>query len=57
MLLWFATDDFDALMDRVRQADAEIIEGPLFNENGRQDEVWLRGPEGYVVVVAGPRRD
>lgn len=55
MLLWFATDDFGAVMERVERADAEILEGPLFNENARQDEVWLRGPEGYVVVVAGPR--
>ena len=55
VLLWFSTDDFGSVVERVQQADAEILEGPLFNENARQDEVWLRGPEGYVVVIAGAR--
>lgn len=54
VLLWFATDDFDAVMARVRAAGTEVLDGPLFNPNPRHFEVWLRGPEGYVVVVAGP---
>jgi hypothetical protein len=53
--LWFATDDFDALAARVEAASADVLDGPLYNENGRQHEVWLRGPEGYLVVVSGPR--
>lgn len=55
VLLWFATDDFEALVARVEAAQAEVLEGPLYNPNGRQHEIWLRGPEGYRVVVAGPR--
>ncbi len=57
VLLWFTTDDFDALMARVTDRDAVILDGPLLNPNAGQREVWLRGPEGYVVVVAGPRPD
>ena len=53
VLLWFKTDDFEAAMDRVNRASATVLEGPLFNPNARHREVWLRGPEGYVVVVAG----
>lgn len=55
VLLWFATDDFDALVARVEAAKATVLEGPLYNPNGRQHEVWIQGPEGYRVVVAGPR--
>jgi hypothetical protein len=55
VLLWYSTDDFDAAYARVTDADAEILDGPLFNPNARHRELWLRGPEGYVVVVSGPR--
>jgi predicted enzyme related to lactoylglutathione lyase len=54
VLLWFATDDFDAVMRRVTEREAVVLEGPLANTNSGQREVWLQGPEGYVVVVAGP---
>jgi catechol 2,3-dioxygenase-like lactoylglutathione lyase family enzyme len=54
VLLWFGTDDFDAAMTRVEANGAEIVDGPLVNPNAKQREVWLRGPEGYLVVIAGP---
>ncbi|HEY3140241.1 MAG TPA: VOC family protein [Acidimicrobiales bacterium] len=53
ILLWFATDDFDAAMERVTSGGAVILEGPLHNPNADHREVWLQGPENYVVVVAG----
>lgn len=55
VLLWFATDDLDALVQRVAVAGAKILDGPLYNPNARQHEIWLEGPDGYRVVVAGPR--
>lgn len=55
VLLWFATDDFDALLERVESAAATVLDGPLHNPNAQQREMWLAGPEGYRVVVAGPR--
>lgn len=55
VLLWFATDDFDVLCKRVEKAGAKVLDGPLYNPNGRQHEIWLEAPEGYRVVVAGPR--
>lgn len=55
VLLWFSTDDFDDVLRRIADTGTEVLDGPLLNENAGQREVWLRGPEGYVVVVAGPR--
>lgn len=55
VLLWFATDDFDALAERVGRSGGKVLDGPLYNPNGRQHEIWLEAPEGYRVVVAGPR--
>lgn len=55
IVLWFATDDFSSVVGRIEGAGVEVLDGPLFNANARHQEVWLRGPEGYVVVVAGPR--
>ena len=54
VLLWFGTDSFDALLERVDTHRAATLDGPLDNPNSGLREIWLRGPEGYTVVVAGP---
>jgi len=54
VLLWFTTEDFDAAVARASGTNATVLDGPLFNPNARHRELWLRGPEGYVVVVSGP---
>lgn len=54
ILLWFSTDDVDAVVDRARSTAADVIDGPLENPNSHRREIWLRHPDGYVVVVAGP---
>ncbi|MGH8982248.1 MAG: VOC family protein [Acidimicrobiia bacterium] len=59
-LLWFETDDFDAVVARADEMAAEVVMAPHRNppegEPGgpRQREVWLRDPDGYTVVVASP---
>lgn len=53
VLLWFATDDFDGVLECVERSRTVVLDGPLVNPNSGQREVWLRWPEGYVVVVAG----
>lgn len=55
VLLWFATDDFDSLVGRVESTGARVLEGPAFNPLAGHTEVWLEGPDGYRVVVNGPR--
>lgn len=54
VLLWFQVDDFDLVVERARGLGAEIIEEPHINPAPRHREIWLRDPDGYVVVVASP---
>lgn len=51
VMLWFASDDLASLVELIDTSD--ILDGPRFNPLARHHEVWLSGPEGYVVVVAG----
>jgi len=53
VLLWFQTDDFDGVVARVREMDAAVLEGPQVNPSANHREIWLRDPDGYVVVIAG----
>lgn len=55
--LWFRSGDFDAAVERAAAAGADVFEGPLLNERAQQRELWLRDPDGYVVVVAGRMGD
>jgi Glyoxalase/Bleomycin resistance protein/Dioxygenase superfamily len=54
VVLWFQVDDFDAVVERARKLDADIIAGPLVNPAPKHREIWLRDPDGYVVVIASP---
>ena len=53
-LLWFEVSDFDATVERVRSAEAVIERDVHVNPNAKQREIWLRDPDGYLVVLAGP---
>ena len=57
VLLWFETEEFDAAVARAREVGAEIVDGPRVNPNARHRELWLRDPDGYTVVLAGPYGD
>jgi catechol 2,3-dioxygenase-like lactoylglutathione lyase family enzyme len=54
VLLWFEMSDFDAAVRRARDLGAEIIEEPHFNPAPKHREVWLRDPDGYVIVLSSP---
>lgn len=54
VLLWFEVDDFDGAVLRARELGAEIIEEPHVNPAPRHRELWIRDPDGYVVVIASP---
>ena len=54
VVLWFQVDDFDAAVERVRRLKGEIIEDVHFNPAPQHREIWLRDPDGYVVVIASP---
>lgn len=52
VVLWFETDDFEASMTLVAASGALVIDGPMVNPLAAHHEVWLRDPDGYVVVIA-----
>jgi hypothetical protein len=54
VVLWFQVEDFDAAVTRTSELKAKVIEGPLINPAPQHREIWLRDPDGYVVVVASP---
>jgi catechol 2,3-dioxygenase-like lactoylglutathione lyase family enzyme len=54
VLLWFQVNDFDAAVARARTLGATIIEEPHINPAPQNREMWLRDPDGYVVVLASP---
>ncbi|HTT05724.1 MAG TPA: VOC family protein [Steroidobacteraceae bacterium] len=54
VLLWFQVDDFDSVVQRARALRADVVEEPHVNPAPGHREIWLRDPDGYVVVCAGP---
>jgi catechol 2,3-dioxygenase-like lactoylglutathione lyase family enzyme len=54
VLLWFEVADFDARVEAVRATGAEIVTDVHMNPNAKQREIWVRDPDGYLVVLAGP---
>ncbi len=54
VVLWFEVEDFDAAVERAERMGARVLEGPLVNPAPRHREIWLRDPDGFVVVLAGP---
>ena len=54
VLLWFEVADFDAAAQRARRMPAQVERDVHVNPNARHQELWLRDPDGYLVVLAGP---
>jgi len=54
VVLWFQVEDFDSAVTRARALRAEVVLEPHFNPRPRHREMWLRDPDGYVVVIASP---
>jgi catechol 2,3-dioxygenase-like lactoylglutathione lyase family enzyme len=54
VLLWFEVDDFDAAVKRARALRAKVLLKPFVNPAPGHREIWLRDPDGYVVVIASP---
>ena len=52
VLLWFEVDDFDAAVNRARSLEATVLAEPHVNPAPQHREMWLRDPDGYVVVIA-----
>jgi catechol 2,3-dioxygenase-like lactoylglutathione lyase family enzyme len=59
LLLWFEVDDFDSVLERSSKMAVEIViprhRNPPQGDGGPNHwEIWLRDPDGYIVVVASP---
>lgn len=54
VLVWFELADFEAAAQRARASGAAIVRDAHVNPNARQQEIWVRDPDGYLVVLAGP---
>jgi len=54
VLLWFEIDDFDAAVSRITDLGAEIVLAPYSHTGAAQREVWLKDPDGFVVVLSCP---
>jgi catechol 2,3-dioxygenase-like lactoylglutathione lyase family enzyme len=54
MLLWFELDDFDGAVRRARDMKVTVVEEPHVNPGPQHREMWLRDPDGYVVVITSP---
>ncbi len=57
VLLWFQIVEFDAAVERAKSLKADVLEGPKVNQSANHRELWLRDPDSYVVVLAGPYGD
>lgn len=53
-LLWFEVADFAAAVARARRLGARVEHDVHENPNAKQQELWLRDPDRYLVVLAGP---
>ena len=54
VLLWFEVSNFDVVVGKARALRAEVVLEPHVNPNPQHREIWLRDPDGYVVVIASP---
>lgn len=54
VLLWFEVDDFDAVVRRARALKAKVLLKPHVNPYPAHREMWIRDPDGYVVVIVSP---
>jgi hypothetical protein len=57
VVLWFQTNSFDEAFLRIQASGAHVLEAPSVNSNANHREVWLRDPDGYIVVIASAYAD
>jgi len=54
ILLWFEVADFEASVEAIGRSRATVVRDVHTNPNALQREIWVRDPDGYLVVLAGP---
>lgn len=54
VVIWFEVVDFADAVERVRSSAAPVVTDVHENPNAKQKEIWIRDPDGFLVVLAGP---
>ena len=59
VLVWFEVDEFDAVAARAEAMAVEVVlprhRNPPSGQGGPKHwELWIRDPDGYLVVIASP---
>ncbi|ENX04479.1 hypothetical protein F900_00051 [Acinetobacter modestus] len=57
VLLWFESNQFDEIVQKLQTHQIEILEGPKYNPNAHHREIWFKDLNGYSLVVASPYGD
>lgn len=52
--IWFEAGDLEAAARRARALGATVQTDVHHNPNAHHDELWLRDPDNYLVVLASP---
>lgn len=52
--LWFEAEQIDTVVERIRSSGAEVVTDLHLNPNAGHREIWLRDPDGFLVVIAEP---
>ena len=52
VLLWFSVADFDSAVARAGAMGCAVVQEAHFNPAPGHREIWLRDPDGYVVVLS-----
>ena len=54
IILWFELDDLDAAVARARELKATVVDDVHITPAPEHREMWLRDPDGYLVVICSP---
>ncbi len=54
VIVWFEVADFEATVERAKKSGALIVQDVHSNPNAKQQEIWIKDPDGYTVALAGP---
>ena len=52
VLVWFHISRFQEALAAAKSLEAEIVEEAHVNPNSLLNELWLRDPDGYVIVLS-----
>jgi catechol 2,3-dioxygenase-like lactoylglutathione lyase family enzyme len=52
--IWFESSVYPEVVRRARASGAEVLEDDHVNPLAHHREIWLRDPDGYVVVISSP---